>query len=177
MNNTLKNKQSCKYKKDIANIYSEINNHLPHLKSWQLNQSVIFEENKKILCKAITNEKKEKIGNTVIISFTENSPYSYELTMLENRLSFVKSYFQDNDAIREKTDIFLDENYINRSCNYKVNEIELNYEERYNLKDDTTEIITNVPGLDKEEFGEIKEALEEMKSIFKISANKKIKHL
>ena len=97
--------------------------------------------------------------------------------MLENRLSFVKSYFQDNDAISEKTDIFLDENYINRSCYYKVNEIELNYEERYNLKDDTTEIITNVPGLDKEEFGEIKEALEEMKSIFKISANKKIKHL
>lgn len=47
MNNILKNKQSLKYKKDIDNIYIDINEHIPKLKNWQLNQSVIFEENKK----------------------------------------------------------------------------------------------------------------------------------
>lgn len=177
MNNTLKNEQSLKYKKDIANIYSDINKHIPKLKNWQLNQSVIFEENKKILCKAITNENKEKIGNTITIYFTGNDPYSYELIMFENSLSLTKKYFQDDNKIEEIIDIFLDKDYINRSCYYKVNEIDLSYKEIYNTKENTTKIVTNVPNLKTKIFIEIEEALEEVKNNFKKNNNKKIKHI
>lgn len=177
MNNILKNKQSLKYKKDIDNIYIDINEHIPKLKNWQLNQSVIFEENKKITCKAITNEKKEKIGNTITIYFSGNNPYSYELIMFENSLSLIKKYFKDNNKVEEIIDIFLGESYINRSCYYKENEVGLSYKEIYNIKENTTKIITNVPDLETEVFDEIREALEEIKDNFKKNNNKKIKHL
>ena len=71
----------------------------------------------------------------------------------------------------------LGESYINRSCYYKENEIGLSYKEIYNIKENTTKIITNVPNLETEVFDEIREVLEEIKDNFKKNNNKKIKHL
>ncbi|MGM9878925.1 MAG: hypothetical protein ACI31R_02750 [Bacilli bacterium] len=175
MNNITKIKQSSKYKKDINNIYNEINKHIPYLKNWQLNQSVIFEENKKILCKAITNDKKEKIGNKISIYFTEDSLCLYELINSKNSLSFIKSYTEDEKIIKEIINISLSKNLLSRSCLYKENEKELSYKEIYNIKEDTTKIETNIPILELESFEEIEEILEEIKQIFK--NEKKVKHL
>ena len=70
-------KYSNKYRNDINDILNEVFKYLPKLKDWYLEQSVIFDDNKKVLFKALRNDQNEKIGNQIIIDILLDTIYNY----------------------------------------------------------------------------------------------------
>lgn len=171
MENNLKNDFYNKCKEDIESIYKKINKYLPDLASWQLEQSVIFEKDKKILCKAITDDKNEKIGHQITIDVMEDKMYSYKLISLENNLELTKTYSQDNQLALEKTSVSLNEENIKRDCSYHIDNEISNYQETYNLKDKTRNITTDISYIDFFPIRNLEEIMFDIKQDFTIKKN------
>lgn len=124
MNN--KFKKVCK--KDVEEIYNTINPYLPRFDVFNLNQSVIYEKQKTLVCKAIRNDSKEIIGRELTIKLFDVGEI-YILKDEENSL-FLKRIYSD---IREEVMISLESNNLKRCFSYTHGDSTLSIQEEYDL--------------------------------------------
>ena len=99
-------KDSNKYRNDINDILEEVFKYLPKLKDWYLEQSVIFDDNKKVLFKALRNDQNEKIGNQIIIDIFLDTIYNYNLIMQNDLVKLTKIYQEKDKLIKETKKIY-----------------------------------------------------------------------
>lgn len=164
MKNKINDNYSLKYKQDANDICEEINKYLPNIEKWQLDQSVILGEDKKIIMRAVKDTKNEKIGNMITIYFKGNNPSICSLAIFKNSLSLTKMFLQPEKEVTEFTSISLKDNTLNRECFYKINDETLEYQETCNLDNNTNEVITNVTDLNEESSISLKDVLENFKN-------------
>jgi hypothetical protein len=115
-------------KKDVDEIYNVISPYLPRFDIFNLNQSVIYEKQKTIICKAIKNTSKEIIGHKTIIKLFDIGEI-YVLKDKGNNLSLERTY----SDIKEKTIISLNNNKIDRYFSYNNKDSKTFIEESYDL--------------------------------------------
>lgn len=114
---------------DIEEIFNEVKELLPELEIWQLKQSVILDDDKKVLCRSILDDNKKCIGYKISIDAILDTVYKYRLTMLENSILLTKNYFLDGDFIQELYKSELLGVNIKRSVSYQENKRYLKYNE------------------------------------------------
>lgn len=134
---------------DIEELLEEINKYLPNLKTWQLNKSVILEEDKQILCKSILNKDNKQIGYQINIKILFDTLYKYQLIILENSIELTKNYFIENEFITEYYKTELNKEIIKRVCTYQEGNTCFKYKENNEKKETTyqksfNEIIENL---------------------------------
>lgn len=173
MNN--KNILAHKYKYEVDKIYGELTNNIPKMENWNFNQSVIFEENKKIICKAVTDKQNKKIGNKISIFFYDDIPYLHELVILDNIISSTKVYKNKNSEVREIKSVTINDDFLERNCIYKDDNSVFEFKETCNLNTNLETFYTNVDGLDFSISRELDEILEDIKSISKLKKTNKLK--
>lgn len=132
MNKKLNNSIDNIYSNDIKNMYDAIDCYIPKLDNWYLNQSIMFEDDKKIVFKAITDDD-EKIGNQVSIVFNNDDRIVF--TKLKDKVFLCKSYTKDN--IFEYMSVSKKNNCFYRNLMYSRNNDEYSYCEKYNLDNNT----------------------------------------
>ena len=136
-------KDSNKYRNDINDILNEVFKYLPKLKDWYLEQSVIFDDNKKVLFKALRNDQNEKIGNQIIIDILLDTIYNYNLIIQDDSVKLTKIYQEKDKLIKETKKITINDDEITRKCVLNVNNCKTKYEETYSFKDDESIISIN----------------------------------
>jgi len=131
----LKDKLSVEFKnkcfKDIEEIYGEIEAYVPELQLWQMQQSVVIDDNAKVLCRAILDNEDKISGYQVKIDVFGEDECKYRLVILENSLEYTKDYIEDGSVIRELYKSELDGASINRMCIYQKNHNYLKYDEKF----------------------------------------------
>lgn len=142
MNSKMAIDDSNIYKKDIEDIFDFVGLYIPNLENWYFDQSIIFEDNKKIIFKAITSNNK-KIGNQISIVNIGDNVFNYDLVLLEDSVSLSKSYVKDKKFIKENMKIEIGDSYFERECHYFVEGEKYNYKERYNLKKNRNKVSSN----------------------------------
>lgn len=124
MNDELK--KICK--KDVDEIFGFINPYLPGFNIFDLNQSVIYEKQRTIICKTIRNKSDEIIGKQIIIKLFDFGE-AYILKDEGNSLTIEKMY----SNIKEKATISINDNILNRSFKYIESDSKSYIEESYDL--------------------------------------------
>ncbi len=92
-------KQSFKSicKKDIVEILSIIDEHLPKLEKWYFDQSIIYEKNKRIICRSIKDYENNKIGNEIRVHINDTKNVFYCLRYKDNSI-----YLLEKDGYNTK---------------------------------------------------------------------------
>ena len=133
----MKNKLSLEFKNncfyDIEEIFKEIEEFMPEIEIWQMNQSVVFENNKKILCRAIHDKKDKCIGHQIKIDVYLDVLYKYRLNILENSIELNKSYNVNNLQIEEFFKVQQEKEIIKRMYLYQEGDKYLKYNEIYDI--------------------------------------------
>ena len=109
-------------------MYDIVSPYLPRFDIFNLNQSVIYEKQKTIICKAIRNASNDIIGRKTIIKLYDTGVV-YILRDKGNNLSLEKML----SNIREKAVVSLDDNKVNRYFSYSENDSKVFMEESYDL--------------------------------------------
>lgn len=129
---------------DINDILNETIDILPNLEVWQLNKSVIFDDNKKILSKPILDENRKVLGYNINIDAFLDTLYHYKLVLKENSISLFKRYTVDNEFIEEIYKCELKDKIKIRTFSYKDGNREMVYNDYYDksniLRHDEEEI-------------------------------------
>ena len=76
--------------KDIIEVLSMFEKYLPNLEKWYFNQSIIYEDNKKIICRSIKDNENYKIGNEIRIHVIENKSIYYFLRYKDKSIYFLE---------------------------------------------------------------------------------------
>ena len=118
--------------KDIKELYNMIEIYLPGYEIKHLNQSAIYDENKKIICRSIKNDKKENIGHEIAIYCYDNRDIIKLIKRL-NSIRFEKLYHENNCYIKEKVKISFSNNTIERCFSYSKDSKKENIIERYDV--------------------------------------------
>ncbi len=120
--------------KDINSILNQIYALAPEIKDWKFYQSIILDENKKILYKTLNNKFGNKIGTQIDIDIMLDTMYSYNFKCLKDLISFTKCYEHEGKQIKEEKIISLKGDTVNRFFSYSENDKSINYSENYNLR-------------------------------------------
>lgn len=115
-------------KRDIDEIYSIISPYMPKVDIKNLEQSIIYEENKKTICRRIKDENKNTIGNEVLIQLYSTEEI-YKLRHLNNTIKLEK---RDKKEVK-KVMISFENCNIKRKFYYKDNERTYSKEEVYGV--------------------------------------------
>lgn len=131
----MKNKLSLEFKNncfnDIEEIFKEIGDFMPEIEIWQMNQSALFEDNKKILCRAILDNNDRCIGHQIKIDVYLDTLFKYRLNILENSIELNKSYVIDSILIEEFFKVQQEKEIIKRVYIYQEGDKYLKYNETY----------------------------------------------
>ena len=131
----MKNKLSLEFKNncynDVEEIFKEIEDFMPNIEIWQMYQSVVFDDNKKILCRAILDEKDKCVGHQIKIDVYLDTLYKYRLNILENSIELNKSYTIDNILHEELFKVEQEKEIIKRMYIYQEGDKYLKYNETY----------------------------------------------
>lgn len=124
-------------KRDIGEILKMVNEYLPSLEKWHLEQSAIFGENKRIICKSVKDKNNNKLGYDIRIHVNDNENSFFHFRYTDNVIFLIKKVWIDGDSSTLNMNISLINNEIIRKVSYKNdNEIVL-HEESYNINNDT----------------------------------------
>lgn len=114
--------------KDINQIYEVVEEYLPDCDVDRLTQSIIYEEDRKIICRTIKNKDNEKVGKELIIQVYETG----DIYRIKDKEDCIK-YEKINKNTKEKIKIILDEYTIKRCFLYNKEGAVSTLEETYNL--------------------------------------------
>ncbi len=106
-----------------------VNAYLPDCDIDSLNQSVIYEEDRKIICKSIKNIYNEMVGKELVIYIYETG----DRYKIEYKLDYINYEKTDRDS-KEKIVIVLDNYVLKRYFLYKNADSITTSEEIYNLE-------------------------------------------
>lgn len=115
--------------KDIKVIYDIVNEYLLDCDIDSLNQSIIYEEDRKIICKSIKNNYNEKIGKELVIHVYDTG----DTYKIKDRLDSI-IYEKNNRDTEEKVVIVLNNYTLMRHFLFKNGDLISTSEEIYNLK-------------------------------------------
>lgn len=115
--------------KDIEEIFDIVDKYIPECDIDNLNQSIIYEEDKKIICRSIKNKYNEKVGKELIIQIYDTG----DIYRIKDNENYIK-YEKNNHNTKEKVKITLENYTIKRCFLYKNKDVELTKEETYNLE-------------------------------------------
>ncbi len=122
------NNGNCIYNKDVNNMLSTIDKHIPKLDNWYLNQSIVFEDDKRIVFKSITKDDKN-VGNRVSVIF--NNEDKIDFIRLNNCITLSKRYIKDNSSVCEYMSVLVCDDVAYRNVVYSVDNEEYSYCEKY----------------------------------------------
>lgn len=170
MKKYFKNEFMCTCKKDIDSICSQIEKFLPDIKDWQLDGSVILDNDKKIICKNVTDDKEEKIGYEINVLFLScNRTYTFIST--KSSISLESHTFENDIHLIEKEEITFENDMVIRSKSVLNGETELYFKDVYDLNTGYRNSISNFMYLDNYDkslnqvFKEMKDVIEEDKTM------------
>ena len=134
---------------DIDDILRQMEDVLPDLFLWQLKQSVIIEEDKKIFCRAIFNDQRKCVGYMINAEVFNDTNYKYQLIMLKKSICLMRDYSIGDNCIQEVYRAELNDDNIVRDVIYKENGKYLKYEDTSsrclsNPKNGLSEIMENL---------------------------------
>ena len=118
--------------KDIEEIYDILGPFLPSFDIMNFEQSIIYENDKKILSRFIKNDIGEKIGQEVVIHLYDTDE-RIRLIRLNSIISLEKTYYSNNNKFQEKVCISFDNCFIKRYFSYDNSYDVLNDKENYNI--------------------------------------------
>ena len=76
--------------KDIIKMICMIEKQLQNIEKWYFNQSIIYEDNKKIICRSIKDNENYKIGNEIRIHINEDKSIYYFLKYKDKSIYFLE---------------------------------------------------------------------------------------
>ena len=133
----MENKLSSEFKnncsKDIEEIFGEIKEFMPEIQLWQMHQSVVLDDNIKILCKATLDKGDKCIGHQIQINVLLDILYKYRLNILESSIELSKIYNIDNVQIKELFKVEQEKEMIKRLYIYQEGDTYLKYNENYDV--------------------------------------------
>ena len=142
MKKYFKNEFMSTCKKDIEKICSQVEGFLPDVKDWQLDGSVILCNDKKIICKNITDDNGEKIGYEINVLFLScNRTYTFVST--ESSVTLESHTFENDIHLIEKEEVTLQNNMVIRSKSVLNGETELYFKDVYDLNTGYRNSISN----------------------------------
>lgn len=109
--------------KDIVAMYKEIEQYIPSVITGYLDQSIILEENKRIIFQNIKDQDNNKIGKEIKIYFKDNELSYINIKVYRNRISLKKKYYLDDNQYLQKYEISLIENIIKKEKVIYINNI------------------------------------------------------
>ena len=109
--------------KDIVSMYKEIEQYIPSVITGYLDQSIILEENKRIIFQNIKDQDNNKIGKEIKIYFKDNELSYINIKVYRNRISLKKKYYLDDNQYLQKYEISLIENIIKKEKVIYINNI------------------------------------------------------
>lgn len=118
--------------KDIKEIYSMLDPYLPDFEIGHLDQSMIYEKNRKILCRSLRNDKKTIIGHEIVIYVYDTGEVA-RLIKRENSLKFENHYYCDNSFIKEMVRISYKNGVAKRYFTYCDGFEKIQFDEKYDF--------------------------------------------
>lgn len=153
-------------KRDIERICSQVEGFLSDVKDWQLNGSVILDDDKKIICKNVTDDNGERIGYEINVLFLScNRTYTFVST--DSSVSLESHTFENDIHLIEKEEVTLQNNMVIRSKSVLNGETELYFKDVYDLNTGYRNSVSNFTYVDNygkgldEVFNEMKDVIEE----------------
>lgn len=156
--------ETCKT--DIEYICGEVYSLLPEVEDWQLEKSVIFGEDRKILSQLINDDNGNKIGYKIDIDIMSDRLYNYEFISLEDIISLTKSYVVDDIHIIESKSVSMEDGLIIRKCSCASEEKEVSFKELYNPMTGCVRHVTNLDIGDEYFCFDLSEIFDEIKDKF-----------
>ena len=133
MRETLEGEFNLFCAKDVNTIFEEVRDILPELKPWNLEQSYILDEEKRVISTKIMNSDSKKEGYKVEIdAFLADTKYT--LVSKSNYLSLVINYFEDGELIAEEYEVSYKDSIVRRKASYIRKDKTLYYKEAFNLE-------------------------------------------
>lgn len=109
--------------KDIVAMYTEIEQYIPSVITGYLDQSIILEEDKRIIFQNIKDQDNNRIGKEIKIHFKDNELSYINIKVYRNRISLKKKYYLDDNQYLQKYEISLIENIIKKEKVIYINNI------------------------------------------------------
>lgn len=109
--------------KDIVAMYKEIEQYIPSVITGYLDQSIIIEEDKRIIFQNIKDQDNNKIGKEIKIHFKDNELSYINIKVYRNRISLKKKYYLDDNQYLQKYEISLIESIIKKEKVMYINNI------------------------------------------------------
>ena len=120
-------------KKDIEEMLKIINVYLPDLEEWNLEQSAIFEDDKRIICKSVKDNKNNKLGYDIRIHITDDNNSFYHFRYMHNNVFLIKKTWNNDKVSTEGVCVLLNNNEITRIVKIQSNEKIALHEKKYNI--------------------------------------------
>ena len=120
-------------KKDIGEILEMINDYLPDLEKWHLEQSTVFGENKRIICRSVKDKDNKKLGYDIRIHVNDVEKTFFHFRYIDNGIFLVKKIWKNEKPSILNIIVSLNNGEITRNVNYKNEEGIISHEERYNI--------------------------------------------
>lgn len=108
----------------IEEIFEKVSPFLSQFELWQLEQSAIFDNDKKILCRRILNDKSELEGYRIAI---ETTLEEYTLTILRKSVELTKNYCFGEYSFKEINKVESENDDIKITIKYQENSESLEY--------------------------------------------------
>lgn len=118
--------------KDIKEIYGIVEPYLPDFEVGHLEQSVIYEQNKKILCRSLKNDKKTVIGHEIAI-YVYDTGEIVRLIKRENSLKLERHYYGNNDLVKKMIKVCDRNDIVKRYFTYCDGTQKIQYDEKYDF--------------------------------------------
>lgn len=124
-------------KRDIGEILKMVNEYLPSLEKWHLEQSAIFGENKRIICKSVKDKNNNRLGYDIRIHVNDNENSFFHFRYTDNAIFLIKKVWIDEEFSIWNISISLISNELIRKLSYKNENGIVLHEESYNINNDT----------------------------------------
>ena len=118
MNNILDSKLKENGDLYIKEILEKVSPLLSEFELWHLDQSVIYDDNRKVLCKRILNDEKQLQGYKIVI---ENTIEKYVLIWLNKKIKKKKNFCFGEYSFKEFNKIQLENEDIKITSKYQEN--------------------------------------------------------
>lgn len=140
MKNKFSNEFYDIYRNDIEDIFDNFEPYICNLKDWYFDQSVIFDDGKRVVFKSVFLDKR-KIGNEIITEYLDGS--GSKLMVLENSISLEENYFLNNFYVNSFKKIVFGDKSFSRECFVFVNNKSFKYKEIYDFDSNAVYILDN----------------------------------
>lgn len=131
--------------KDIKEIFLMVDEYLPKLDDWYLDQSVIFDDDKKIICNKITDKRNNKVGYQIRIHLFNSRFDIYKLLYKKDSIILKHRYHLGKKMIKEVIDVSFKNDKIMRNIIYSDNNDYVNYNEEYDVNNEYNDYLLAMP--------------------------------